>query len=348
LPAPTFIEAFFQSFRSHPRPPVPENPSQGDNTLQLAIEALDAGDYIHAMSFMTEAVAQEPSTPEGRGAALHYQGTFKFLMGDSAGAQADYEASIAAAPKLAASWVKLASVHMDLGNAPGAFAAYDRALALDPQDADAFYQRGQVHFILQEFKAALDDYTRAVELAPNFVFGHIQLAVAQYKLEQIGPAMATFRRTLRQFPNRSEPFNYYGELLLDQQKFDEAIKKFDEAIALEKQKTKPINALPMVNKGLAIFQWKSDLAGAETLCREALEADPECEAALATLAQLLLQHSRLEDAVEMFRRHGQIARSEPELVTTLNYQLATQAQIEFVKNYPEQRAVLSSLARSMM
>jgi mitochondrial import receptor subunit TOM70 len=48
--------------------------------------------------------------------------------------------------------------------------------------------------------------------------------------------MVTFRSTLRQFPQRSEPQNYYGELLLDQGRFQEAVEKFDKAIELEKAK----------------------------------------------------------------------------------------------------------------
>jgi import receptor subunit TOM70 len=137
-------------------------------------------------------------------------------------------------------------------------------------------------------------------------------------------------------------------LLLDQGKFDEAIKRFDDAIAIEASKPAySANVLPIVNKGLAQFQWKSDFAAAEQLCREALERDPECEAAIATLAQLLLQHSRLKDACEMFRRHVAIGRSEMEIQATLNYLLATEAQLKFVDDFPEKASLLSDLAKSM-
>lgn len=74
-----------------------------------------------------------------------------------------------------------------------------------------------------------------------------------------------------------------------------------------------------MNKGLALFQWKQDSAAAETLCREALVIDPECEAAVATLAQLSLQKGNIEAAVELFSRHADIARSEPELINALTY-----------------------------
>lgn len=36
-------------------------------------------------------------------------------------------------------------------------------------------------------------------------------------------------------------------------------------------RSKPRNALPLVNKALAIFQWKQDFQTAEKICREAID-----------------------------------------------------------------------------
>lgn len=81
-----------------------------------------------------------------------------------------------------------------------------------------------------------------------------------------------------------------------------------------------MNALPIVNKGLALYQWKNDIKAAEECCLEALRVDEECEAAVATLAQLNLQQNKIDGAVEMFKRQAELARSEPELVNALTYQ----------------------------
>jgi tetratricopeptide (TPR) repeat protein len=80
------------------------------------------------------------------------------------------------------------------------------------------------------------------------------------------------------------------------------------------------NPLPLVNKALALYQWKQDLPGAAALCRDALALDNECDAAVATLAQLSLQQGRIEEAIEMFGRHAGIARTEAELVQALSYE----------------------------
>ena len=138
-------------------------------------------------------------------------------------------------------------------------------------DPDIFYHRAQLHFILGEFAEANTDYQKSIDLDKDFIFSHIQFGVTQYKMGSIASSMATFRKTMRNFPKVPDPYNYYGELLLDQQKYQEAIEKFDTAVEMEKQ-TKPLgmNVLPLINKALALFQWKQDFKEAESLCQKAL------------------------------------------------------------------------------
>lgn len=347
LPSFTFVSAYFAAFRVRPLPALPENPSTGDNTLILALQALEAADYAHAVSLVNEAMEQGISWEIGKAEALNLRGTFKFLMGDVSGAKDDLYESVKIFPSFTQSWVKIASVHMERGEGTRAFECFEEAIKHNPQDPDIYYHRGQVLFITNEFKEAADNYTKSSELDDTFVFSHIQLAVALYKMDELARSMATFRRTMTNFPQRSEPQNYYGELLLDQQRFQDAVDKFDRAVELERAKPPPMNVLPLVNKGLAIYQWKQDIGAAERCCDEALRIDPECEPAVATLAQLSLQQSKIDRAVEMFTRQAELARSEPELINALTYQYASTAQLEFTRNYPEMAEQLAQIARSM-
>ncbi|KAG6889473.1 hypothetical protein C0995_001000 [Termitomyces sp. Mi166 len=346
LPSFTFIAAYFSAFRPRPHPTLPENPSTGDNTLLLAFQALDASDYAHTLTLVNEAIDQGISWDQGRAEALNLRGTFKFLIGEVAGAKEDILASLEIVPSFTQSLVKLASIHMEQGDAPSAFKCFEDAIKYNENDPDIYYHRGQVYFIMNDFSQAAENYTKSTELDDSFVFSHIQLAVAQYKSGNTSNSMATFRRTLKAFPQRSEPQNYYGELLLDQQRYEDAVEKFERAVEIEKVKSTP-NVLPLVNKGLALFQWKKDIGAAERCCTEALRIDPECEAAVATLAQLNLQQSRISKAAEYFKRQTDLARSEPELQNALTYQYATGAQAEFLKNYPQMAGQLNALAHSL-
>ena len=106
-----------------------------------------------------------------------------------------------------------------------------------------------------------------------------------------------------------------------------------------------MNVLPMVNKGLALFQWKQDIEAAEKCCQEALEIDPECEAAVATLAQLSLQQGKIDIAMKMFDKQSQLARSEPELVSALTYQYVSVSPVFALQACSALCCVIGALSR---
>ena len=144
---------------------------------------------------------------------------------------------------------------------------------MNKNDPDIYYHRAQLHFILSEFNEAAKDYQKSIELDKDFIFSHIQLGVTQYKMGSIASSTATFRRCIKNFDRVPDVYNYYGELLLDQQKYQDAIEKFDTAVDMEKA-TKPqgMNVLPLINKALALFQWNKKYDDAEGLCHKALSS----------------------------------------------------------------------------
>jgi import receptor subunit TOM70 len=162
-------------------------------------------------------------------------------------------------------------INSNVGNRDAAADDFSMAMEQNNDDPDIYYHRAQLHFILGEFAEAAKDYQKSIDLDRDFIFSHIQLGVTQYKMGSIASSMATFRRCIKNFDTVPDVYNYYGELLLDQQKYQEAIEKFDTAVEMEKQ-TKPLgmNVLPLINKALALFQWKQDFAEAEKLCQKAL------------------------------------------------------------------------------
>ncbi|KDN38046.1 putative mitochondrial precursor protein import receptor tom70 [Tilletiaria anomala UBC 951] len=347
LPSPTFVIAYLDAFRKKPVPALPAEPSQGDKTLKLAYEALAANNFPHAFSLISESLDQGLSTDDLKANALNMRATFQFVIGNAPSALEDLDESTRLVPSYVQSWVKKASVHMELGQREEAFNDFERAIQADPSDPDIYYHRGQVHFILQQFDEALKDYSKSTELDDSFIFSQVQYAVAQYKLNKLPQSKRSFERILAKFSNSSEAYNYCGELQLDQQEFESALENFNRAIALEAAKANSSNVLPMINKALLLFQWKTDLAGAEELCRKALEIDPDCDVAVATLAQLCLQQGRIPESIEFFARSAQIARTEPELINAITYEQASRAQASFIEKFPEQGADLAALAGAM-
>ena len=148
---------------------------------------------------------------------------------------------------------------------------FDEALKRAPEDPDVYYHRAQLHFIEANYQDAAQDYQKSIDLDGDFIYSHIQLGVTQYKQGSIASSMSTFRRIIKKFERVPDVYNYYGELLLDQKQYQKAVEQFDTAIDLEGQvHPRGVNVLPLVNKALAIFQWKQDVTEAQALCKKAL------------------------------------------------------------------------------
>lgn len=71
--------------------------------------------------------------------------------------------------------------------------------------------------------------------------------------------------------------------------------------------------------------------------------DPECDIAVATMAQLLLQQGKVTEALKYFERAAELSRTEGEIVNALSYAEATRTQLEVSEKYPQLQQKLQGL-----
>lgn len=278
LPSPIFVGNYLQSFRQKPRPEgledsVELNPNTGKGQLQIGLQGLEkkTGEGYEEARQAFEKALELGDLGEHEALAYNFRGTMRTLLGNHAEATKDFNKSIELDPSMVQSYIKRASISLELGEPDKANAEFARALEQNKGDPDVYYHRAQANFIKGDLAEAQKDYQKSIDLDKDFIFSHIQLGVTQYKMGSIASSMATFRRCIKNFPKVPDVYNYYGELLLDQGNCSEAVEKFDTAMEMEKQ-TKPMtmNVLPLINKALALFQWKKDAKEAEQLCQKAL------------------------------------------------------------------------------
>jgi mitochondrial import receptor subunit TOM70 len=279
LPSATFVTNYLQSFR--PRDPpagleesaeLDENTGKGQLRKGLIAMKNKTGDAYDEAAAAFKKALELGDLGEHEAFALNMRATFGYLEGSVESAMEDLTKAIELQPTLTQAYIKRASMQLELGDKDKAAEDFEKAMEQSQDDPDIFYHRAQLHFILGEFADAAKDYQKSIDLDRDFIYSHIQLGVTQYKMGSIASSMATFRRCIKNFDKVPDVYNYYGELLLDQQKYEEAIQRFETAIEMERT-TKPagaINVLPLINKALALFQWKQDFQAAEDLCNKAL------------------------------------------------------------------------------
>ncbi|KAI1162830.1 mitochondrial import receptor subunit tom-70 [Nemania serpens] len=355
LPSPTFVSNYIQSFREKPRAAgledsVDLSDDTGKGQLQIGLRAMEkkTHDGYEEAATAFERAIELGDLEQFEALAYNMRGTFRCLRGSQEQALDDLNKSIELDPTMTQSYVKRASMHLEMGNRDKAAEDIESAIKQDENDPDIYYHRAQLHFIHAEWQSAAKDYQKSIDLDNAFIFSHIQLGVTQYKMDSFASSAATFRRCIKNFSRVPDVYNYYGELLLDQGKYDEAIQQFDTAMDMEKQ-TKPMsmNVLPLINKALTLFQQKSEFNEAEQLCEKALIIDPECDIAVATMAQLLLHQGKIADALKYFERAAELARTPGEIVNALSYAEATRTQIQVQEKYPQLAAKLSGMGQGM-
>jgi mitochondrial import receptor subunit TOM70 len=75
-----------------------------------------------------------------------------------------------------------------------------------------------------------------------------------------------------------------------------------------------------------------------------IPVDEDCDIAVATMAQLLLQQGKVVEALKYFERAAELSRTEGEIVNALSYAEATRTQLEVSEKYPQLAARLSQMS----
>jgi len=122
LPSPTFITNYLQSFRARPPPEgleldaeIPEDTGKGQ--LQLGLRAMEkkTGDGYEEAAAAFDKALELGDLVELEAFAYNMRGTFRYLRGENVEALGDLTKSVDLQPSLTQSFIKRASMHLELG-----------------------------------------------------------------------------------------------------------------------------------------------------------------------------------------------------------------------------------------
>ncbi|PVU98149.1 hypothetical protein BB559_001766 [Furculomyces boomerangus] len=342
LPSKSFISGYFNSFISNGKVAEPTEDSElteAEKEYNLSLDLASKKKYAESIQHIENAIKLGIDQSKGIGAdAYSLKGTYNFLKGSLDQSELDFNKALELDPSHVRTMYRKANMYTEKKEIEKVDKLIASALSINPKDPEGFFQSGQVWFLKQDFDKAAKDYQQAINLDQDYVYPYIQLGVAQFKMGQVENAMQTFNLAMARFPNRSDLFNYYGEVLAEQGGPVDAAKAFEKSIGIDRS-----NPLPYVNKAISTFQTTGNFELALSLIKEAMTVDPECELAVAALSQIYLQLGMFEDSLAMLRRAVELAKSEEEMISTITFRETTAAQYRFIKEHPEMLQKLSGL-----
>ena len=122
LPSPTFVSNYLQSFRPRPLPQgleetadVSEESGKGQLRKGLLAMSKKTGDGYDEAAASFEKALQLGDLGEFEALALNLRATFTYLEGNALAALTDLNKSVELQPSLVQSYIKRASLHLELG-----------------------------------------------------------------------------------------------------------------------------------------------------------------------------------------------------------------------------------------
>ncbi|XP_058801674.1 mitochondrial import receptor subunit TOM70-like [Phymastichus coffea] len=336
MPSKYFISTYFLAFHNDPLlAKMQRVEEQNDSSFKQALLALKQQDYDNVIPFCTEEL--NSLAPDDN--SLHkievvlLRGTFYLLLGQHENAANDLSAvinsDIASKELKVNALIKRASMFIQLENASQSFDDFENAVSLAPDCGDIYHNRGQVHLLMEKLDEAKSDFKKAVELNPGFGVAYVQkcyadyrYAVAQKDMNLMNTAMTNFNKAFEKFPDCSECYTLYAQMLIDTQDFAKA-----DAYFVKASKRDPKNATILVYRGLLQLQWHNDIEKAVEYIRKAIELDDKCEFAYETLGTIEVQRANLKDAISLFDKALALGRTLMELTHIFSLRDAAKAQL---------------------
>lgn len=167
-------------------------------------------------------------------------------------------------------------------------APVDKAVEISSSDPEAHYARAVVLSSISRYDEAVKEYEKAVARRPRFYYSWMRLGRARSQAGDVEGALAAFRQAVQLAPYYVEPRWQLGNLLLRENRVDEAFTELRQATASD-----PSLYSYSVNLAWAAYGGDADAV------REAIQ--PRTPTAQLELARLFLKRGKTDEGMRLFR-----------------------------------------------
>lgn len=210
--------------------------------------------------------------------------------------------------------------HHRAGRLAEANKLYQEILLGRPNHVDVLYLRGVIAHQSGQPAQAIELMRRALAIKPDQARCYNILGLNLVALELRDEAEANFQRAIA-LEDSSDYYNNLGVLMKEQDRLDDAIAAYEQAVARA-----PRFAAAHYNLGNA-YRAKGQMDPAAECFRRAVEIDPQHGRALAACGQMLQTSGRAADAVPILERAVVLVPHDAGLVCDLGNALQTLGQL---------------------
>ncbi|XP_066590629.1 mitochondrial import receptor subunit TOM70 isoform X1 [Prorops nasuta] len=335
MPSKHFIQTYKTSFNEDPVFILVDKPLESiHHLLQNAIIALKEQNFDDIILICTQQLKEiEDEKDEYYMDLILLRATFSLLLGKHEDAFTDFETIItsrsASVKTKVNALIKRATLYMQMESVEKCYNDFTAAERLNPKCTDIYHHRGQVNLLLEKIIEAKADFEKAIMLNPNYGVIYVQKCYADYRyaimqkeMDLLSASMKKFEEACQKFPDCSECYVLYAQLLSETQDYQKADIYF--AKAIEKD---PKNATIYVHRGLLQLQWNANMVKAIEYIKTALELDDKCEFGYETLGTIEVQRGNLKEAIELFDKALALGRTSMELTHIFSLRDAAKSQL---------------------
>ena len=186
----------------------------------------------------------------------------------------------------------LGFTYRQMGNYDDAIHCFEEVVEENPSDVLANNHLGAIYALQGKHYQAIEAYNRGLKFDANHPILQFNIAKSYAEIGERQKALSFYEGALRAKPGWTEAIEAYADLLLDENKINEANEVVNQALKINPDDVKMHTAKGNVYNRQSIFE------DAETEFKKALDVDEGYKNALTGLAHSLENQGKISEAVE--------------------------------------------------
>lgn len=267
------------------------DPNHADALHLMGLLSLDAGQYDHALEWISRAIRQEP-----KAVYLTSLGSTLVNQGRSDEALKAFDKAVQLKPLDADLWRNLGAVLIEVKRPADAILSFQHALKLNPRHWDAANMAALLLYQSERFEDALPYYTLCDELEPNHFQTLYMRALTLQKLGRLDEALADNKRALALDPASADTYGNIGHVLMSSGRNEEALSWFDRSLELQ-----PNSPSTLMNKAIALGALRGFVEAVSWYDRS-LELQPNSALTLTNKAIALAELRHFDEAFAVYHQ----------------------------------------------